>query len=110
MRNQEIKNAINHLESDGVYIPAYIDLGYISENEDIQSVDDLIDRVEQYIQETEITYYSTAMKFLTDNDTSRTNSLDLAHEMGCSLEYLNSEPLATILLQDLLRSELYAIL
>lgn len=110
MKNQEIKDAIEHLECDGIYIPKYIDLDYISEDEDIQSVDDLIDEIERHIQETEITYYSTAMKFLVEEDPSLTNSLELAIDTGFDLEYLNSEVLATILLQDLLRTELYAIL
>lgn len=110
MENQEIKNAIEKLEHEGIYIPDYIDLDYISEDEDIQSIDDLIDEIETAIQETEITYYSTAMKFLAAEDASLKSSLDLANDMGFTLGDLNSEALATLLLQDLLMNELHEIL
>lgn len=110
MKNQEVLNAIEQLNENGIYIPKYVDLEYISENEDLQSIDDLIDEIEDHILETEITYYSTAMKFLAEEDPSLTVSLELASDMGYSLENLNSETLATILLQDLLRMELFDIL
>ena len=110
MKNQEIKNAIEKLEYDGIYIPEYIDLDYISENEDIQSIEDLIDEIAQYIQGAELIYFSTAMKFLAEEDASLTNSLELANDMGYSLENLNSETLATILLQNKLWTELHDIL
>lgn len=107
---KQIKNAIEKLEHDGIYIPDYIDLEYISRNTGMQTVDDLINEIEQSIQETEIIYYSTAMKFLAAEDASLKSSLDLANDMGFTLGDLNSEALATLLLQDMLRSELYAIL
>lgn len=110
MKTTEIKNAIEKLECDGIYIPDYIDLDYISENEDIQSIDDLIDEIERHIHETEITYYSAAMKFLAEEDASLKSSLDLANELGYTPGNLDSELLATILLQDLLTNELHEIL
>lgn len=110
MRNQEIRNAIEKLEHEGIYIPDYIDLEYISNYEDMQTVDDLINVIERYINETEITYYSTAIKFLAEEDASLKSSLDLAHEMGCGLHNVDSEFLATLLLQDLLTNELHEIL
>lgn len=44
----------------------------------------------------EIIYYSTAMKYLIEHDTSLSESLELAAEMGCTLENLNSESLASL--------------
>lgn len=110
MKIQEIRNAIEKLEHDGIYIPDYIDLDYISRNTGMQTVDDLIIEIEQSIQETEIIYYSTAMKFLAAEDASLKSSLDLANDMGFTLWDLNSETLATLLLQDLLMNELHEIL
>ena len=48
-----------------------------------------------YFQE-EIIYYSVAMQYLIDNDCSLSESLEMAHEYGYTLENLNSETLATI--------------
>lgn len=110
MKNQEIKNAIEKLEHDGIYIPDYIDLGYISNHEDMQTVDDLINVIGRYIHETEITDYSTAMEFLAEEDASLKSSLDLANELGYIPGNLDSELLATLLLQDLLTNELHEIL
>jgi chromosome segregation ATPase len=55
--------------------------------------------VQERIAEREITYYSNAMEYLTNNDTSLRESLGLADEMGYSPANLNSEILATLLLQ-----------
>ena len=107
---KQIKNAIEKLNENGIYIPDYIDLEYISNYEDMQTVDDLINVIERYIHETEITYYSTAMEFLAAEDPSLKSSLDLANELGYSPGNLDSEALATLLLQDLLTNELHEIL
>ncbi len=44
----------------------------------------------------EIIYYHTAMKYLTEHDTSLTESLELAAELGYTTENLNSELLASL--------------
>ena len=44
----------------------------------------------------EIIYYHKAMEYLKEHDTSLTESLELAQEMGFSLENLNSEALASL--------------
>lgn len=65
--------------------------------------------VQTRISEGEVTYYSTAMEYLTNNDTSLRDSLDLADEMGYSPGNLNSEILATLLLQRELSDEWYKV-
>lgn len=44
----------------------------------------------------EIIYYSKAMDYLKENDSSLCESIELAEEMGFSLQYINSECLASL--------------
>ena len=44
----------------------------------------------------EIIYYHKAMEYLKEHDTSLNESLELAAEMGFSLQYINSECLASL--------------
>jgi hypothetical protein len=60
----------------------------------------------ELIDQEEVLYYGSAMEFLMQHDASLTESLSLAHDMGYTTDKLNSELLATILLQDLMRDEL----
>jgi len=64
--------------------------------------------VQERISEREITYYSNAMEYLTNNDTSLRESLGLAEELGYSPANLNSEILATLLLQRELTDNWYS--
>ena len=58
----------------------------------------LDDEVVEYIDETsDITYYSSAMEFLTKHDNSLRDSLELAGEMCYKAQDLNSEILASLL-------------
>lgn len=89
----------------------HIDLHYIIENFDfkIQTEDDLRDEIQERIYEQEIIYYSNAIEYLSKNDSSLRESLELAHEMGADLKALNSEYLATLLFQRNLSNELSEI-
>ena len=63
------------------------------------------DEAIEYCHQEEIIYYYRATEYLLENDSSLRESLDLASDMGCTLENLNSEVLATLLYQrDLLES------
>ena len=70
------------------------------------SFDAFWDNIDEAINEIEIIYYSKAMDFLRENDTSLTDSMELAHEYGYETKYLDSELLATILKQKLVRDDL----
>ena len=61
---------------------------------------------ETYVQSAEIIYYHTAIDYLKENDPSLMESLGLAHDMGYEANKINSELLATLLLQQELESEL----
>ena len=84
-----------------------IDIDYIyDENKDF---DQLNEDVIQYIHESEIIYYSKAMAYLSDNDNSLYESLEIAKEYGYTIENLNSELLATLLYQQNFTNEWYNI-
>jgi hypothetical protein len=67
-------------------------------NEDIYFDD--YDLAFEYCLEREIIYYSNAVQYLLDHDTSFNESLILAHDLGFEVENLNSEVLATLHYQD----------
>ena len=84
-----------------------IDMDYIyDKNKDF---DQLNEDVIQYIHESEIIYYSKAMAYLSDNDNSLYESLEIAKEYGYTIENLNSELLATLLYQQNFTNEWYNI-
>ena len=80
----------------------YIDL------EEVLDYSDTFELFEEYVQEriyeSDVIYYSEAIKFLAENDPSSQISLELASD--CGYENLSSEVLATVLLQELLQGEL----
>ena len=47
--------------------------------------------------EQEVTYYSNAMEYLTENDISLIESLEIADDLGITTNNLNSEVLASLL-------------
>ena len=62
--------------------------------------DDIGEKIQERINEQEVIYYHKAMEYLTENDTSLNNSMQLASDMGYEADKINSELLATLLLQD----------
>lgn len=88
-------------------------LDYIWEEdlEDIHTFDCLINVLNDksyFEQESEIIYYHNAMKYLMEHDNSLTESFEYAHEYGYELKNLNSETLASILKEKLLRDDFYS--
>lgn len=79
-------------------------LGYYDGSND---VDEFVDWYrDEYVNNAEIIYYHNAIKYLAENDPSLMESMALASEYGYSPDEINSELLATILLQQELQSEL----
>lgn len=74
-------------------------LNYCDNVEDVNS-DYIQDDFYDWNSKQEIIYYSRAMKYLVENDASLTTSLSLAEDFGFKPSDLNSELLATILLQE----------
>lgn len=61
---------------------------------------------EEYVNSAEVIYYHNAIKYLSENDPSLMESMALAAEYGYEAGGINSELLATLLLQQNLRGEL----
>ena len=61
--------------------------------------EDFSEKVYEAIANEEIIYYYEAMKYLTREDASLSESLELAIEFGYNIDNLNSEVLATLLYQ-----------
>ncbi len=68
--------------------------------DDITTIDELDEAVQEYIGEENIIYYTNAIKYLAENDPSLSTALELAADMGYEAKDLNSELLASILLQQ----------
>jgi len=110
-----IYNALqDHADEAGTENPAdnYICLEDLECNE----LDEWGRQVTEQIQESDffndesnVTYYATAIKILQENDPSFVQSLKKAAEMGFSLENLNSEKLASLLNFDLIQDEFSGI-
>jgi len=98
--------ALEQLIESSNYLKDYIDVPYITTSESFDSEDELRDYLQERITEAEIIYYKTAIEFLADNDCSLGESFGLASEYGYTVDKLNSEILATLLLQSKLSDEL----
>ena len=70
---------------------------YLSIKTDLTDVNDIFDDLQTngYFNE-EVIYYSSAIRYLKDNDPSLTESLEIATEYGYEAKNLNSELLATL--------------
>ena len=62
------------------------------DDEKFESYDEAV----EYCYQSEIIYYNKAMEYLSENDWTLTESIQLAHDLGCDLSNLNSETLASI--------------
>ena len=91
----------------GIYLPDYLDEDDI---EDINDFDDLyndLDNNEAF--NIDIIYYNRAMKYLSENDFSLSESIEIAVDMGYSLENINSELLASLHASQKARDDFYNI-
>jgi hypothetical protein len=78
--------------------------------EDIVNSDDLLEIIEDNNGfDIDIIYYSKAIKYLSENDASLSESIELAVDMGYSLENINSELLASLHASQKAREDFYNI-
>lgn len=83
----------------------HIDLAYYA-TEDTTTFDELRDAIDNGEGfNVEIIYYSRAMEFLTENDTSLNISMGIAHSLGYEAKNINSELLASLLASEKSREE-----
>ena len=86
----------------------HIDLLYYINAENVNSFNDIYEQVEEQGGfNVEIIYYSRAMEYLMENDTSLQNSMELAADFGYTPENINSELLASLLASQYTMEELY---
>ena len=100
----DISNKLQQISEDNQFD---IDLQNLYCNED--TFNDFCDKVNDAIMEEEIIYYYEAMKYLSREDASLSQSLEIASEYGYTTENLNSELLATLLYQQNLTNKWYEI-
>jgi len=100
-RNERLKELLK----DNYLLNDYLDCDNLF-NDEINDVDELIEVVQERINEIEIVYYSEAMKLLSVHDASLSTSLSLASDFGYNTIDLNSELLASLLIQQMLSEEL----
>lgn len=87
-------------------LKSFIDLKSILNNKDIEDIEELKEAIQEEINYADIIYYSEAFDYLKNNDISLICSLTLANDLGYTPKDLNSEILASLLLQDDLNEEL----
>jgi hypothetical protein len=86
----------------------HIDLLDYVNGENVNSFNDIYEQVEEQGGfNVEIIYYSRAMEYLMENDTSLQNSMELAADFGYTPENINSELLASLLASQYSMEELY---
>jgi hypothetical protein len=79
----------------------------VCEDHDEIDLDEFREQAQDYIMESvQVIYYATAIEFLAKEDPSLRESLEIADEYGTPLASINSEFLASILLQDRCSEEL----
>ena len=108
MTFETLTAGIKELFESTKFLGDYLDVEYIINFKVFQDKDEsftgFCDTVNVQIDESEVIYYSRAINFLMENDISLTESMQLASDFGYSPENINSELLATLLLQSELRS------
>lgn len=95
------------------YLPQ-IDIDYFlngyETGQDVNNSDDLYEIIQDAGGfEIDIIYYSKAMKYLSENDASLSESVEIASDMGYSAENLNSELLASLHASQKVREDFYSI-
>jgi hypothetical protein len=95
---EKISNVISHLDMYFSHLE--------NEINEINSFDELYNLFYEYnLFNVEIIYYSKAMDYLSKNDSSLKESLDIALQYGYDLKNLNSEILASLHATNCLISE-----
>ena len=96
----ENRNTMTDLFNNTRYLHDYIDLNDVLNYNDINTLEELEECLNERIQAIEIIYYFNAIEILKDEDQSLTESFEIALEYGYELKNLNSEILASLLIQN----------
>ena len=105
-RIKQIENFLSNLDT-AITVLDFVDIEHIDTP---LAFDDIFEQIAVNGGfDIEITYYSDAMNYLSDNDPSLRESMQLASEMGFSLDSLSSETLASLLASQTERDEFYQL-
>ena len=100
-REEKIQDFINYLDDK-----IDIDIKYFCSTMDIDNSEDIYEAIENNGGfDIEIIYYSNAIEYLRQNDSSLHESIGIAVEYGYNLENINSEILASLLASQNIRIE-----
>lgn len=103
----ENKNTLTDLFNNTRYLNKYIDLNDTLNYNEINTLEDFEKCLNERILEIQIIYYYNAIEILKNEDQSLNESLEQAYECGYSITDVNSELLATLLIQRRCFDELY---
>ena len=106
-KNERIEDFLKSLNIDNLYVMDYVNIDDIDLSNAYQSIYNMIDDNGGF--NVEIIYYSNAINYLSKNDPSLYESLELAHEFGFELSKLNSEVLASLLASENCRNDFSAL-
>ena len=81
----------------------YVDIDSIDENDAFNSIYNMVNDKGGF--NCEVIYYSSAIKYLQENDPSLQESLEIAADLGYEVKNLNSEVLASLLKSQNVRDE-----
>ena len=102
----KIENFLSELNTE-IDVLNLVDIDSIDYDYPFDSICDMINDNNGFTFD--VIYYSNAIDYLSENDPSLNESLGLAHEMGFTLDNLNSEVLASLLKTENVRNEFYEL-
>ena len=91
---EQIKTFLESIEIENISILDFIDIEEIDQNFAYESIFEMIHENNGF--DVEVIYYSNACDYLKNNDNSFRDSIEIAVDMGYSIENLNSELLASL--------------
>jgi len=105
---KNVSAILEEKRNDFEFMNEYLDINDVFYNwREFDTLEEFEEEViENYIYTTEIIYYAKAINFLKENDPSLREAFEEAYWMWFTCEDMNSERLATILLQSYLSQEL----
>ena len=98
----KIEDFLRELDTE-IDVLNYVDIDNIDPVNPFESIFEMIEESNGF--DIEIFYYSNAMNYLSENDPSLQESLEIASDYGFDVQSLNSEILASILASKLVREE-----
>ena len=102
----KIENFLENLDTE-IDLLYMVDIDNIDRDYPFDSICDMINDNNGF--DIEVIYYSNAIDYLRENDPSLNESLNLAYEMGFTVDSLNSEILASLLKTENVRNDFYQL-